>query len=65
MAIKNNIIEVIETIENRIYKEDATYVIVQQDDELNEDYPFAFIYSIDQFEQFKEMYKPKEKRLEK
>lgn len=65
MCVKKNISEVIQVIEDRIYKEDANYVIIQQDDELDEDYPFAFIYTIDQFEQFKNMYKPKEKRLEK
>lgn len=65
LGIRNTIAETINLIEDRIYKEDATYLIVQQDDELNEDYPFAFIYSIEDFEKLKSMYEPKEKRLKK
>jgi len=48
--------EVIKEIEKIIYKEDAHYLVVKEDYENNTDIPYATIFSIEEFNDFKENY---------
>lgn len=61
----DNMVDVVKEIENVIYKEDAHYIVVQYDKELNQDNPFVWIFSIDDFLKLKSMYEPKEKKLKR
>lgn len=63
LGTATNVAGVIQKIDSVIYREDANYIIQQIDYELNEEYTFAILYGIDDFEKFKSMYENKQKRL--
>lgn len=53
--------EVIEAIENVIYKEDAHYLVIKRDFENNTEISYVTIYSIEEFNDFKNEYYAEQK----
>lgn len=61
IGIKTEVEQAISLIENKIYEEKAQYIIVEHHHDLNMDVPFKSIASEEEFLEFKEEYKPKQK----
>lgn len=58
--------QIIKTIDEHIELEDnAQYIVIEHNRDMNMDIPFKSIASIEEFIEFKEEYKPKEKILKR
>lgn len=57
----NSIEEMINVIDSIIYKEDAHYLVVEEDYENNTDIPILSVYGLEEWEQYKNEYFEQEK----
>lgn len=54
ITVKENINDIIDIIEPKIFKEDAIYTVIEHNFDLNMDVPIKIIYGVEDFLTFKE-----------